>query len=60
MEKQKKVEATNKKQVSKTVNLHPTTSVITLEVNVSHIPIERQRLSEETRILKNQPCADCE
>lgn len=35
------------------VNLHPTTSIITSEVNVLHSPIKRHRLSEETG-LKNK------
>lgn len=35
------------------VNLHPTTSIITSDVNVLHSPIKRHRLSEETG-LKNK------
>lgn len=48
----KKIERTNEKKNSKMVNLHPTTSIIILEVNVLHTPIKRQRNLGETKLKK--------
>ena len=36
------------------VNLHPTTSIIILEVNVLHTPIKRQRNLGETKLKKKK------